>query len=303
MSKKFGIVILNYLNWRDTVECIDSLFQQSYQDFQIVIVDNCSKNESVLELDFLYHAEERITILKTNSNLGFAKGNNIGIKELKKMGVFKIFVINNDIILNEKDYLYELFHHEYSAEIGVIGTAIVNKSSINQNPIQAKVDLKLILKEMAIIFSKRIIFKSKFLLKISRKLLAKKIEHLNDESETINSLEVSKPYYLHGSAVFFTEHYLKKFDGFYPFTFLYFEEIILSLILKKSNLDFLYIPQLSIFHKEDQASILSFNNKEAKKLKFAQKSGFHAISVAFKSLNRIEKNINTTLSEKDYTEI
>ena len=54
-EKTLGIVILNYLNYKDTLECVKSLLGQSYKAFYIVIVDNHSANESyqVLRNNFL----------------------------------------------------------------------------------------------------------------------------------------------------------------------------------------------------------------------------------------------------------
>jgi len=45
-TPKVYIVLLNYRNWEDTVECLESIFRLEYANFQVVVVDNASGNES-----------------------------------------------------------------------------------------------------------------------------------------------------------------------------------------------------------------------------------------------------------------
>ena len=77
--KKISIVILNYINYKDTIECIESIFEMNYRYEGIVVVDNNSENESVKILNKKYKDNKKIIIVKARHNYGFAKGNNIGI--------------------------------------------------------------------------------------------------------------------------------------------------------------------------------------------------------------------------------
>lgn len=45
-SKKVYILILSWNNWKDTIECLESIYQSSYPDFQVVCVDNASSDDS-----------------------------------------------------------------------------------------------------------------------------------------------------------------------------------------------------------------------------------------------------------------
>ena len=47
MNNKVSVILLNYNSWKDTVECIDSLLQSSYENFNIIVVDNCSSDDSI----------------------------------------------------------------------------------------------------------------------------------------------------------------------------------------------------------------------------------------------------------------
>ncbi len=49
MDKVF-IIILNYNGWRDTVECLESVFRLDYSDYQVIVVDNCSADNSIFHI-------------------------------------------------------------------------------------------------------------------------------------------------------------------------------------------------------------------------------------------------------------
>ena len=72
---RVAIVVLNYRNYRDTVECVRSLERMDYPDLEVVIVDNDSPNESerVLRETFPLH-----TLIQSGANRGYAAGNNVG---------------------------------------------------------------------------------------------------------------------------------------------------------------------------------------------------------------------------------
>ncbi|WP_370632038.1 glycosyltransferase family 2 protein [Lactococcus sp. NH2-7C] len=86
-----GIVILNYKVFKDTIDCISSIQAQSYQNFEIVIVDNVSNNGSFEYLADKYKYFSNIHLIKSRDNIGFAQGNNLGIKFLKRKKVFLIY--------------------------------------------------------------------------------------------------------------------------------------------------------------------------------------------------------------------
>lgn len=88
-----GIVVLNYLNWWDTVDLVESIKSQSFKDFEIIIVDNDSANDSVEQLTKRYENESNIHLLVSKSNQGYARGNNIGIEyAINSLKVKKFFL-------------------------------------------------------------------------------------------------------------------------------------------------------------------------------------------------------------------
>ena len=72
-----GIVISNYNGWQDTVRCLQSLEKQTYRDFEIILLDDASPNDSVARLR--EHLPPNTVFLPQEQNLGFAAVNNIGI--------------------------------------------------------------------------------------------------------------------------------------------------------------------------------------------------------------------------------
>ena len=48
--KKVYIILLNYNGWRDTQECLESVLKLDYPNFQIIVVDNQSPNDSMSHL-------------------------------------------------------------------------------------------------------------------------------------------------------------------------------------------------------------------------------------------------------------
>lgn len=258
-----GIVILNFLAYQDTIECIDSIKNQSYQTYEIVIVDNDSQNSSYEILQKKYSHESNISIIKAAKNLGFAKGNNLGIAILKEMGIYNILVINGDTLLTQSDYLEKLSVLKLNNQIAMVGTKIMSKDGINQNtqPVDLikKADISRSKVETFLIRCLYALKVNGLMLKIKKKFQSANEVALNEEVNEPRILNPEKEK-LHGAAIYFTESYLKNYIGFYPETFLYFEEEFLALICRQLDFKQLYIEELSIYHKEDASSDKLMNN-------------------------------------------
>lgn len=287
---KIGIVILNYLNYTDTIECIESLETQTNQNFEVVIVDNASHNESFSVLDKLYKNKKRIHMIRTDKNLGYAKGNNVGIQYCKnELQINNILIVNSDVIFTESNYTDYFINLKTPSNIGAIGTKIIGSDGLNQNPVYTPITSKRVLKDAAY-FSLDDIGIIKYYTTL-KKLVTKKQDNSKFEEKTFPVH--GKKYILHGSAIFLTEHYLKRMDGFYPETFLYYEENILGIIMEKMNLLMLYTDETEIYHKEDQSSALSFGNNSSKMFKrYLAQSIRIAVKVKLSNINQIQQTVN-----------
>ena len=145
MNSKVSIVMINWNGSEDTVRCLESLDKTNYPDYDLVLVDNDSTDESVTEiLDFCKRSQvelkifkyyernkelkiqqptenievqnkrknsstlKRLILIRNNKNYGFAEGNNIGIRyALKNLNPDYVLLLNNDTIVKE-DFLNEL---------------------------------------------------------------------------------------------------------------------------------------------------------------------------------------------------
>ena len=78
---KISVIIPNYNGEKIIDGCIQSLLKQEYKDFNIIVVDNNSADDSVKIIEERYPS---ITLIKNKENLGFAAAVNIGIKVASK---------------------------------------------------------------------------------------------------------------------------------------------------------------------------------------------------------------------------
>jgi GT2 family glycosyltransferase len=112
---KITIIILNYNGGKDTLQCLNSCYQLpvfapssgrgaiSYQ-LSITIVDNNSRDNSVREIKKRF---PQVKIIENNENLGFAEGNNGGIRQALKEGSDYVLLLNNDTLV-DKNLLVQL---------------------------------------------------------------------------------------------------------------------------------------------------------------------------------------------------
>ena len=100
-----SIIITNYNGLKWLKKCLDSLFSQTYNDFEIILVDNGSTDDSIKFLEENYR-DERLKIVRSEKNLGFAGGNNLGFNNSK--GEY-ILLLNNDTWV-ENDFLKEFMN-------------------------------------------------------------------------------------------------------------------------------------------------------------------------------------------------
>lgn len=91
-----GIVISNYNGWQDTVQCLESLQKQTYRDFEIILLDDASTNDSVQQLQ--KHLPENTVFLPQEANSGFAAVNNVGMRRALADGCDWVLLLNNDTV-------------------------------------------------------------------------------------------------------------------------------------------------------------------------------------------------------------
>jgi GT2 family glycosyltransferase len=88
-----GVVILNWKRAADTIRCVESVLESDYPAAVPIVVDNASADESVERIRAAHPAVE---ILRSETNRGYAGGNNLGIRRALELGAEHVLVLNND---------------------------------------------------------------------------------------------------------------------------------------------------------------------------------------------------------------
>lgn len=181
MSCKVYVLVLNYSNWLDTIECLESLLRNAYPDYQVIVIDNNSPNKSMAQLTewaegrleakikannhlkrlsyppvkkplhfVLYKEEEAkrggkpelekraanngrypLVFIQTDDNLGFAGGNNVGLRyALAKDDFAYAWILNNDTVI-DNDALTNILNRaeRYRIEhkkVGIVGSKLLS---------------------------------------------------------------------------------------------------------------------------------------------------------------------------------
>ncbi len=284
-NHKFGFVILHYNSVEDTKKCVDSI-QKKLSDFnvEIVIVDNFSPNKSGEELVNLYKNEEHISVIINGSNLGFAKGNNIGFKFAKsELNCDFICMMNNDTEILQKDFISLIVEEYKKSNFAVLGPKIIlNNNAIN--PLYLNLpEIKRLkndyndLKKMKLLndfYLLKLIYWAKD--KISKPVL----------SQASNVDEYHENIILHGCCWIFSPTYVSLFDGIDDRTFMFREEEFLYLRLEKNNLKNVYNPNVLIRHYEDGSTNHTYKNYRDK-TKFTIENQLKSTELLINELERI----------------
>lgn len=122
--ENIAIVIVNYNNEKDTIECLNSISRLTIKNFNlsVVVVDNGSTSKFKINTNDIRVKlkVQELTILVNQKNIGFSGGNNLGIKHALKKNNDYILLLNNDTIL-DKNLIEELIKVFNSDEkIGIV---------------------------------------------------------------------------------------------------------------------------------------------------------------------------------------
>ena len=261
MKPKVGIVILNYNNWSDTINCIDSLRLLKYDNYITIIVDNASPDDSkrhILsylkdnlsnynqlisnDLNGIIEANEsyKYILINSDKNGGYASGNNIGIKYSLIQNCDYVMILNSDTLVTT-DFLVNMITtlEKASDEIIAAGPIILDAEddSIKQygRRFHDKNDYWFIPPSFFWHFSKS----------------KKRWKYINYQGEKDFWDEKSpmKIDILSGCCMLFRRKYFEIHGLFDEKTFLYAEELIIAENIKKSGKISICIPNAFVYHK------------------------------------------------------
>ena len=189
---------------------------------EVIVVDNASKEDEATIISKHY---PHVKVIRSNQNLGFAGGNNLGIQEAK--GDY-IFLINNDTYFKEFNLEPLIKRLEASEKIGVVCPKI--RFAWGCNPIQFTGYTPLspiTLRNKAIGFG----------------------EDDQGQYETAHPTP-----YAHGAAMLIKREAIEETGLMPECFFLYYEEIDWSMMFTRAGFEIWYDPSCTVYHKESQTT-------------------------------------------------
>ena len=220
---QISITTINYNGLKDTCELIETLPLED-ESLEVIVVDNASNNDEASIIEQRY---PRVKVIRSTQNLGFAGGNNLGIKAAQ--GKY-LFFINNDTIFRHQtsDIRHLITRLESSPKIGMVCPKI--RFAWGDNPIQFAGYSPL----------SRITMRN----------------HAIGCGEPDNG-QYDTPHptpYAHGAAMMVKREVIERAGLMPECYFLYYEELDWSMMIRRAGYDIWYEPACTIYHKESQTT-------------------------------------------------
>ena len=210
-----SIVVLNYNAGKLLLNCIESIKKSSYQNIEILVVDNISSDNSQIECKKKF---PDIKLIQNDENLGYCGGNNAGIK--KAEGEF-IIILNPDTIV-ETNWIEELLNAQKEFGDGLYQPKILSLNE--ENTIQSTGNMLHI-------------FGFGFARDKGNKVTERKEE-------------IEKVGYASGTCLFTTRKVLDKIGLLDEFLFLYHDDLDLGWRGAQIGINSFYVPKSKIYHVE-----------------------------------------------------
>ncbi len=115
------VILLNYRAWWDTVACLEALSRCTYPNFRVLVLDNASDNESVEQIKQAFPLQE-VRLLERN--LGFAGGNNVGIRQALAEGADYVWLLNPDTLPAPEALAALVARAEQTPGVGAVGAVL-----------------------------------------------------------------------------------------------------------------------------------------------------------------------------------
>ncbi|MCK6604255.1 MAG: glycosyltransferase family 2 protein [Ignavibacteriaceae bacterium] len=220
MSPRVSIILLNYNRAEDTAECIESLRKISYDNYEMLVIDNCSADNSYSLLKERYPEYRHY---RTAENSGYTGGINYGFDIAVKDNPDYILVINNDTVA-EPEFLTEMVNAmEKNKNAAAAGGLIIAEHDRN-----------------TIWFGGGKMIKYRGLAIHIDKGLARTVKSINETTEVD---------FITGCLTLYRTEHLKKCGYENEDYFMYLDDIELSARISRKGYKLLYVPSAVIYHK------------------------------------------------------
>ena len=220
---QISIITINYNGLKDTCELIESL-PLGDQSIEVIVVDNASKED---EATIITNRYPQVKVIRSEQNLGFAGGNNLGIKAAQAK---YLFFINNDTILRHQtsDIRHLVSRLETDDKIGAVCPKI--RFAWGNKPIQFAGYTPL-----------------------SRYTMRNRSIGFGETDKGQYDTAHPTPY-AHGAAMMVKREAIEKVGLMPECYFLYYEELDWSMMFTRAGYTIWYEPACTIYHKESQAT-------------------------------------------------
>lgn len=284
-EQKIAILILNYNSADLTIQNIKQVRKIS-KILQIVVVDNCSTDNSVEILKNNCEDMQNICIVVNKKNTGYASGNNFGIKYIENnlKNIDTVLISNPDIIVPKLEIIENMYDSLYRDEkIGAITVQTIYNNNIFQPNECCWKDFSL-----------------KRLLLMSSILAGRIVNHKRYKKYTLNKNGVSYVDVVQGCFFMIRIDTLKKINYFDQGTFLYCEELILSKRLKNKGYRNAVIPTYYIYHnhQEKDKSLIAYEKKKFDMRCFFDSRKYYVRN--YMEISNFKKNIACLIFDVDY---
>ena len=217
---KLSIVTVNYNGQKDTCALIESI--PFNENMEVIVVDNASKQD---EASFIQKQHPQVKVIRSEKNLGFAGGNNLGINAAK--GKY-LFLINNDTIFKDFNIEPLIKRFESSPNIGIVCPKI--RFTWGSKPIQYTGYTPL-------------------------SIIAVRNQAIGYSEEDHGQYDTAHPTpYAHGAAMLIKREAIEKVGLMPEDYFLYYEELDWSMMFTRAGYEIWYDPACTIYHKESQST-------------------------------------------------
>lgn len=286
-NELFAFVILQYCAMQETLNCIASIKRYCNDDYIIIVVDNGSPNGVGEKIKNICKNDNKCIVIVNESNLGFAKGNNVGFRYAKKLGAKYICMMNSDTCLLDYSFIAQIKSDYKEYEYYVLGPNIIlNQPEVRVNPLGTHVLGK---KET----NKKIISLAIQIMLVKLRL-DKVLTVIQKKSSKLKKNEYDRyKYYkdvkLHGCCLIFSPRYIEEYNGLNEGTFLYLEEDLLFLEMRRAGHLMLYSPKVKIYHAEDAST--NFISKGREKKIFVLKNHMNSMVAIAKRIKELDKEV------------
>ncbi len=219
---EISIITVNYNGLKDTCELIESLQKHVSLPYEIIVVDNASKKN---EAEILQQKYPHVIAIRSEKNLGFSGGNNLGISKAK--GKY-IFLLNNDTFIEENTFHYLIEKLESSPQVGAASPKI--KFAFPPRNIQFAGYIPL-----------------------SQITLRNDLIGFGEADNKQFDTPIRTPY-CHGAAMMVKKEVIEKVGYMPEIYFLYYEELDWSTQIGKAGYELWYEPRCTVYHKESQST-------------------------------------------------